>query len=111
MRRLKKFLIGTLTSILLAGASCLESRAAEWEILRTDTSGSKLVVKETETEISTLPSRIIVHLAQNAKVEVFTILGRIVNSETLAPGSYEFHVEAHGIYILKIGDFTCKVAL
>lgn len=79
--------------------------------MRHDPVAAKSVSKVGDTEVLTLPSVILLNLSQTEKVEVFTILGRLVCEETLPPGSYEFIVEAHGVYIVKIGNVTCKVAI
>lgn len=107
-RPLRKIFLAFLLSI---GIFTATAASHQWAPLRVDTAGSKEIVADEEIQIHTLPSTIILHLSQTSKVEIFTILGRVVNLETLPAGSYEFHADTHGIYIVKIGDLTCKVAL
>ena len=83
----------------------------DWEPAKRQYSDAKTVSHNSEIEIRTMPSVILVNLNQPAKIEIFTILGRLVSEKTLQPGSYEFELPAHGIYIVKIGDMTCKVAV
>ncbi len=44
-------------------------------------------------------------------VRVFTILGQNVSQATLNPGTHELKIGSRGIYIVKIGNLTQKVAL
>ncbi|MDO4511967.1 MAG: DUF6383 domain-containing protein [Bacteroidales bacterium] len=44
-------------------------------------------------------------------VKVFTILGQLVSQATLNAGTAELKVGARGIFIVKIGNITQKVAL
>ena len=44
-------------------------------------------------------------------VRVFTILGQSVSQATLNPGTSELRIGTRGIYIVKIGNITQKVAL
>lgn len=83
----------------------------KWEPLKVSIEDAKSIAKEAHLEILSMPSRIILNADQPVKIEIFTILGRLVSSESLPPGSYEFSVEVHGIYIIKVGDITCKIAL
>lgn len=54
---------------------------------------------------------IIIRTNRRVQVRVFTILGQLVTQATLNPGTSEFKVVARGIYIVKIGNITQKVAL
>ncbi|MBR5102085.1 MAG: T9SS type A sorting domain-containing protein [Muribaculaceae bacterium] len=45
------------------------------------------------------------------QVRVFTILGQLVSQATLNAGVSELRINARGIYLVKIGNLTQKVAL
>jgi hypothetical protein len=45
------------------------------------------------------------------QVRVFTILGQLVSQATLNPGTSELRINSRGIYLLRIGNLTQKVAL
>ena len=45
------------------------------------------------------------------QVRVFNILGQLVSQATLNPGVSELRINARGIYLVKIGNLTQKVAL
>lgn len=103
-----------ITSLILALASllaALEVMARGWEPLKAERTDVKLVVREAEVEIKSAPGVIVVTTSHQVPIKIFTILGRLVSSETLPQGSMQFLVPAHGVYIVKAGDLTCKVAV
>ena len=44
-------------------------------------------------------------------VRVYTILGQIVSQATLQPGTSELRLGSRGIYLVRIGNITQKVAI
>ena len=44
-------------------------------------------------------------------VRVYTILGQMVSKATLQPGTSELRLGSRGIYLVRIGDLTQKVAI
>lgn len=108
----KSLLISTL---LYAAAMCIPAVAAEsasgWESVKSDLRDAKSVIKDSEIEILTTSSCIIVNSPHKVHIKVFTILGRLVSEETLPPGVSRLNVGAHGVYIIKVGEITCKVAI
>ena len=44
-------------------------------------------------------------------VRVYTILGQVVSQATLQPGTSELRLGSHGIYLVRIGNLTQKVAI
>lgn len=100
--------------ILLAVGVSFGSFAASknWEAARVEhVNSTKTVMREAEFEIRAGSGQVIVQSNHPAQVKIFTILGRLVNSETVSSGSYRFQLPAHGVYIVKIGDKTCKIAV
>ncbi len=69
------------------------------------------MARDTDLEIRTSSGIIIVSANHPVQIKVFTILGRLVNSETLSAGKSQLQLPAHGVYIVKVGDLTCKVAV
>lgn len=108
LRLLRKLLTAAVFGLSMVAPAMA---APQWVPLKNEVPAAKSVTKEENLEVLALPSMIILNLEQTANVEVFTILGRLLLRETLHPGNYEFTVDAHGVYILKIGDLTCKVAI
>lgn len=54
---------------------------------------------------------ITIRTTRRIQVRVLTILGQSVSVATLNPGTSELRVGTRGIYIVKIGNLTQKVAL
>lgn len=83
----------------------------KWEPMKTERTDAKTVLKESEVEVKTASSIIIVTSSHSVQIKIFTILGRLVSSETLPAGTSSLALPAHGVYLVKIGNTTCKVAV
>ena len=105
-RRLILLLIG---AFLLGAPATLNARG--WEPVKSERQDAKTVLRDSAIEIKTLPGMIVVTANHQTPIKIFTILGRLVNSETLPAGTMQFILPAHGVYIVKAGDTTCKVAV
>lgn len=97
--------------LALASMSAVPTYAKGWEPLKTEHADAKQVVKETELEIKADSNTIIVTANHPIQIKIFTILGRLVSAETAPAGTSQFTLPAHGIYIVKTGSLTCKVAV
>lgn len=100
--------------IVLAAAMMLSPLtlcAKGWEPVKSEYSEAKIVSRDSQIEVRSQPGMIIVSVGQQTQIKIFTILGRLVNSETLPAGTLQYTVPAHGVYIVKAGDITCKVAV
>ena len=62
-------------------------------------------------EIYSINSSIYVRTPHRIQVKVFTIVGQMVSQAVLNPGTSELKINSRGIYIVKIGNVTQKVAL
>lgn len=82
-----------------------------WEPLKSERVDAKQIIKEQEIEIRTAKGLIIASTTRPTQIKVFTILGQLVSNETLPAGTSQLSIPGHGIYIVKIGSLTCKVAL
>lgn len=104
-------------SILLAAFSLSDVAAADvlpkgWEQVKSESrEDAKVVVKDLDIEISTSRSSIQVSSAHPVQIKVFTILGRLVSEAAIPAGAYRIFIPTHGVYIVKAGTLTCKVAL
>lgn len=111
---LKNFLAATFTSMLLvAPASALGAQSAPrgWESVRSDVSEMKLIRHESDFEIRATTGAIIVTASRPVSIKIFTILGRMVSTETIPVGTYRLPLPASGVYIVRFGDTTIKVAV
>lgn len=100
-------------SILFLIAAASQSFAAQlkWETLKTERTDVKTVVKDNDTEIKASRGVIVIHTNRPLQVKVYSILGQLVSKETLPTGQSQLPISAHGVYIIKTPDLTCKVAL
>lgn len=91
----------------------IESFAAsgKWETLKTERSDAKTVIRDSELEIKAARGVIVVTSSRPVQIKVYTILGQLISRENLPAGSSQLNVQAHGVYIIKTGELTCKVAL
>lgn len=62
-------------------------------------------------EIFSKDGNIVVRLQHKSQVKVFTILGQLVSQATLNAGTSTLKVASRGIYIVKVGNVTQKVAM
>ena len=110
-----RFLKRHIPAILLLAVSAVpltaEAAPNKWESLKSERTDAKTVVKETEIEIKTASSTIIVTSNHQVQIKIFTILGRLVCSDSHPPGTNQLTLPAHGVYLVKIGNLTCKVAV
>ena len=112
MAEMKNRLLRIVFAVIFATVSLTcGAVGASWDTLKTEYSEAKSIVTHQDIEIRTLPNRIIININHSEKVEVFTILGRLVSSEILSQGSYVLPISVHGVYIIKVGELTCKVAI
>lgn len=97
--------------MLLASSGTVQA-AKNWESTRNERfSEGRIVTRTTEIEISTLPGVIMINSNRPVQVKVFSVLGQLVSSATLPSGVSQLNLGTHGVFIVKAGDVTCKVAL
>lgn len=83
-----------------------------WESVRVERMAeAKSVLRTQDLEVKASRGQIFVTTSRPVQVRVFSILGQLVSQENLPAGTSRLVLGAHGIYIVKIGDLTCKVAL
>lgn len=105
-----------LAKIMLAAALALclsvHADARAWQTATHDRlEDGRVVARTAEAEVRSMPGIILVNIPRPSQVKVFSILGRLVSQETLPAGISQLPLGSHGLYIVKIGDLTCKVAL
>lgn len=62
-------------------------------------------------EVYTSNGSLIIRTNEKTQVKVLSILGQTISQATIEAGVYELKINSHGIFIVKIGDFTLRVAL
>ena len=100
----------TIALLLAAGATAADAAPRGLEPVKTERAEAKTVVKESEIEIRTMRGLIILSVSRASQIKVVTILGRTICNDTVGAGTYELHL-AHGVYIVKVGELTFKVAV
>lgn len=99
--------------VVLAGIAAAPAAAApgRWEQVKSERSDARVVAKDSDTEIRAARGLVVVSNSRQVQVKIYTILGQLVSRETLPPGISQIYIQPHGVYIIKIGDLTCKAAL
>ena len=92
--------------------SCPVSAApGKWEQIKSERTDTRSIAKDSDTEIRIAKGVVVVRTNKQPQVKIYTILGQLVNRDTLQPGMSQITVHPHGVYIIKIVDLTCKAAL
>lgn len=112
-QQIRKFAVALLAALALTLAISSEAFAApsKWETLKSERTELKTVAKDSEVEIRAAKGVITISSSKPVSVKVYTILGQLISKENLPAGISQLSVQAHGVYIIRIGDLTCKVAL
>ena len=106
-------IVVTIVVCFLLGATQFSSYSHEnkWEQIEYVGTDVKKVSHQADVEVFSAPSVIRVNVSKPIKIEIFTILGKLVSSQQLEAGSYEFKMNTHGVYLVKTGESTSKVAI
>lgn len=89
-----------------------EATARSWDIARIDAvPEARVVVRQVDVEIRSGRSVIFIATNKPVQVKVYSILGHLVAQSSLQAGNYRMTLNNHGVYLIKIGDLTCKVAV
>lgn len=94
-------------------STSIAATKVQWRETTTEVQGKSLTdPKNTDgVEIFQRNGTIVVRTQRVVQVRVFTILGQLVSQATLQPGTSELRLNTRGIYLVKIGNITQKVAL
>ncbi len=113
LETMKRYLRIALSALLLAtGSSWSVAYAKTWYTISSEqASDSKVVLRQPDVEVRSSRGAIIVTTNKPIQIKVYSILGQLVAQDTLQAGTFRMGINAHGIYIVKIGDLTCKVAV
>lgn len=100
-----------LFSLLFGGYA--SAQLLQWREIQHKVQGRSLVdpAQTDGVEIFGKDGTITIRTQRKITVKVFTILGQLVSQASLNVGSSELKVGLRGIFIVKIGNITQKVAL
>ena len=107
----RKILKIMMALVMLSSTASWTVIAKGWEPVKSEKAGVAHVVSDSELVIKTGGGIIYVTTTKSVNIQIFTILGSRIADDTLQPGAHQFVVPAHGVYIIKAGDLTCKVAV
>lgn len=109
---MRRFLVILALMTVMASTSIAATKV-QWRETTTEVQGKSLTdPKNTDgVEIFQRNGTIVVRTQRVVQVRVFTILGQLVSQANLQPGTSELRLNTRGIYLVKIGNITQKVAL
>lgn len=108
---LRGFIAAGLLCSALAMSVAATAAPGKWEQVKSERSDTHLIAKDSDTEIRVARGVVVVTTSRPTQVKIYTILGQLVTRETLPAGISQISIQPHGVYIIKIGDLTCKAAL
>lgn len=110
MRRLIKIL-SMMIVVLALSADCYSQLV--WRETAKDINVPSITdpAKTDGIEIFTTDGAVIIRTNKKIQVRIFTILGQLVSQAVINPGTSELRLGSRGIYIIKIGNITQKIAL
>jgi hypothetical protein len=82
----------------------------QWKETAGEVQGKRLTAAD-GVEIFQRSGTIIIRTQHAIQVKVFTILGQLVSQATLPAGTSELKLSSRGIYMVKVGSITQKVAI
>ena len=83
----------------------------QWTEAKTLNGNFKAVTTQPDIEIFSAPNVIMLKVNENVEVRLYTILGKLISAQQLDPGIFQYHMDSHGIYIIKTEKTSCKVAI
>ncbi len=97
------------TSTAAVGAT--PARGPLWDTVEHTEADSMPVQQEGALEVKVLEGNIYITTTETVKVEVFTILGQLVTSRIVNPGTVRLSLGQRGIYIVKGAGLARRVSL
>ena len=99
--------------VLLLGLSNLALAEVQWRETNREVQGKTWNDPRTSDGIEIYGRNGIITIVtpKRISVRVYTILGQVVSQATLQPGTSELRLGSHGIYLVRIGNLTQKVAI
>ena len=108
---MRKYVV-ILTLLFSLAISSMASGKVQWRESSGEIQGRNVTDSRTSdgVEIYQRSGAIIIKTQHTTQVKVFTILGQLVSQATLQPGVWELKL-TRGIYLVKTGNITQKVAI
>ena len=108
-----KRLLAILTLMLALGMWNSSLAEIQWHETNREMTGKSLNDPRTSDGVKIYGSNgtITIVMPERITVRVYTILGQLVSQATLQPGTSELRLGSRGIYLVRIGNLTQKVAI
>lgn len=102
-----------LTMMLALGLGNTALAELQWHETNREMTGKVLNDPRTSDGIEIYGSKGVISIVtpKRIQVRVYTILGQLVSQATLNPGTSQLRIGSRGIYLVKIGNLTQKVAI
>jgi hypothetical protein len=109
---MRRFLVILALMMTMATATVATAKV-QWRETTAEVQGKSLTDPRVTdgVEIFQRNGTIIIRTQRPVQVRVFTILGQLVSQATLPAGTSELRLNTRGIYMVKVGNITQKVAL
>ena len=111
MSKLPKFFTKALFIAVLSAMALIAEAAPVWE--KVGGVNAELVEQSSGEgfDVKVVDGAIVLTVARQSNVKLFTILGQLVAEKQLEPGVWRFPLSARGIYILKTGSATRRITI
>ena len=108
-----KRLLAILTFVLVVGLNQVAQAEVQWRETNREVQGKTWNDPRNSDGIEIYGSKGVITIVtpKRITVRVYTILGQMVSQATLQAGTSELRLGSRGIYLLKIGNITQKVAI
>ena len=102
-----------LTMILALGLGNTALGEIQWHETNREMTGKVLNDPRTSDGIEIYGNKGVISIVtpKRIQVRVYTILGQLVSQATLNPGTSQLRIGSRGIFLVKIGNLTQKVAI
>ena len=102
-----------LTMMLALGLGNTALAELQWHETNREMTGKVLNDPRTSDGIEIYGNKGVISIVtpKRIQVRVYTILGQLVSQATLNPGTSQLRIGSRGIYLVKIGNLTQKVAI